>query len=125
MATKKARIGRPPVGRKRVAVLLRMDPNLAEWYQAKAGALGRSRMQFAERCLARVRALVESVEAWGKGGADPRMVLGSARSELLSMLVDLGVGGDVVAEAWALEREEQRETVRAIRKEMDESARRR
>lgn len=104
-----AKVGRQRIQRKRVAVLLRIDPDMAAWYKRAASRAGRSRTLLMEMCLGRVRGIVEVLAQWERDGISPGDVESAIGGELAASLLELGMGSDVLRAAVAFRQQRNRE----------------
>lgn len=85
----------------RSAVLLRLPPDLAEWYQVTAEKGGRSRTKLMEMWLRRLPQLVLEMEKdQSESREDPFTVIDSYGMPLVGELMRLGVLGDLMRDVW-------------------------
>jgi len=112
--------GRPKLDRKRVPLLLRMDPELADWYRDRAASQGLSRTILVERCLARIRSVQARVAKWENEGLAPHDLVNTVGHEFVQAMVELGIGTGQMPTALDWEAEQRRAVmaeVREIRRE--------
>src|SRR5581483_8146483 len=93
---------------KRASVLLRIDPSVAEWFQAAADQQGRSRTKLMAMWLAALKAAVLELE--GAGG-DPLDTFDELGHGLARRVIDLGMANAAIRASWEQRAAELRELV--------------
>lgn len=102
--------------RERASILLRVDPELADWFASAAESQGRSRTKLMEMWL---EALRDEVERIGKleGGADPFGAVDDLGEALVQKVIDLGMANSVLKFAREQQLAERRAEVEEAKRE--------
>ena len=106
-----------PVKRDTTAVILRIAPDLADWYAQAAERQGGSRNRFMERWLEVLYTIMKEMEKWKGHGLSPTTAVQVVGRHLVGEMIRLGVPNNLLKEAWDVDTKQWNAEEKAIRKD--------
>lgn len=106
-----------PVKRDTTAVILRIAPDLADWYAQAAERQGGSRNRYMERWLEVLYTIMKEMEVWRGQGLSPTTAVQVVGRHLVGEMIRLGVPNDLLKEAWDVDTEQWKVETKSIREQ--------